>query len=73
MNIVVVQEVERFVFRPHLPARAVYFAVIFLNQIVLSKHPEQGQFTAHMAARFYCRDILCGAEPALVNPTLRCL
>lgn len=36
MRLVVVREVEKLVFRPHLPDRARYYAAIFLNQIVLS-------------------------------------
>jgi len=36
MKIVVVREVERFVFRPGLTDRARYYAVVFLNQMVLT-------------------------------------
>jgi ribosome biogenesis protein MAK21 len=36
MKLVVVREVERFVFRPGLGPRARYYAVVFLNQIVLT-------------------------------------
>lgn len=36
MKLVVVREVERFVFRPGLGPRARYYAVVFLNQIILT-------------------------------------
>ena len=42
MKMVVAQEVERFICKPHLPARAVYYGIVFLNQIVLSHRPELG-------------------------------
>ena len=42
MKLVVVQEVENFLFRPGLAQRAQYTSVIFLNQIVLSKNEFQG-------------------------------
>lgn len=42
MNLVVAQEAERFLFKPHTPARAVYYGVVFLNQIVLSKRQDKG-------------------------------
>ncbi|XP_058108729.1 protein SLOW WALKER 2 [Magnolia sinica] len=37
MKAVVIDEVDRFLFRPHLGLRAKYHAVIFLNQILLSR------------------------------------
>ncbi|KAL6010534.1 hypothetical protein ACLOJK_000968 [Asimina triloba] len=37
MKAVVIDEVDRFLFRPHLGMRAKYHAVIFLNQILLSR------------------------------------
>ncbi|GIL62556.1 hypothetical protein Vafri_16644, partial [Volvox africanus] len=42
MKPVVVREVERFVFRPGLLDKARYYAVIFLNQIPLSRHASEG-------------------------------
>lgn len=42
MSLVVAEEAERFVFRPYSSARAVYYAVVFLNQIVLSRRSNEG-------------------------------
>ena len=42
MKAVVATEVERFVFRPGRKARAQYYAVIFLNQMVLSHKDSEG-------------------------------
>ena len=42
MKAVVATEVERFVFRPGLKDRAQYYAVIFLNQMVLSHKDLEG-------------------------------
>ena len=42
MKAVVATEVERFVFRPGLKDRAQYYAVIFLNQMVLSHKDSEG-------------------------------
>lgn len=42
MKLVVVREVERFMFRPGLQERARYYAVIFLNQLVLSHQESHG-------------------------------
>ena len=42
MKPVVAAEVEHFLYRPGLQARARYYGVIFLNQMVLSHRPEQG-------------------------------
>ncbi|GFR15008.1 hypothetical protein TNCT_562331 [Trichonephila clavata] len=36
MKTVVVQEVERLIFRPNLSDRAKYYALCFLNQVLLS-------------------------------------
>lgn len=35
MKAVVIQEVERLVYRPNLPDRAKYYALCFLNQVFL--------------------------------------
>lgn len=43
MKVVVVAEVQRFLFRQGLQERARYYGVIFLNQMVLSHHESQGQ------------------------------
>ena len=43
MSLVVAQEAERFVFQPYSSARAVYYAVVFLNQIVLSRRSNEGK------------------------------
>lgn len=45
MKLVVVREVERFMFRPGLQERARYYAVIFLNQLVLSHQESHGALT----------------------------
>jgi ribosome biogenesis protein MAK21 len=37
MKEVVVRDVERFLFRSHIQARAQYYAMVFLNQIILTK------------------------------------
>ena len=42
MSLIVVQETERFLFKPYTSARAVYYAVVFLNQIVLTKRRDEG-------------------------------
>ena len=42
MKLIVAKEVERFMFRPGLAPRARYYAIVFLNQMVLSRRPEQG-------------------------------
>mmetsp|Transcript_8714 Transcript_8714/g.18540 ORF Transcript_8714/g.18540 Transcript_8714/m.18540 type:complete len:1163 (-) Transcript_8714:938-4426(-) len=42
MKPVVVREVERFLFRPGLQDRARYYAVVFLNQMVLSHKESEG-------------------------------
>jgi len=42
MKVVVVAEVQRFMFRQGLQERARYYGVIFLNQMVLSHHESQG-------------------------------
>lgn len=34
MKAVVIQEVERLVYRPNLPDRAKYYALCFLNQVL---------------------------------------
>lgn len=47
MTMVIVREVEKFVFRPAFGDRARYYAIIFLNQIILS-HKGEGP-----AVRFF--------------------
>ncbi|KAK9820060.1 hypothetical protein WJX72_005600 [[Myrmecia] bisecta] len=42
MKLVVVREVERFMFRPNLAERARYYCVVFLNQMVLSHRESEG-------------------------------
>ncbi|KAL4421400.1 hypothetical protein ABPG75_010691 [Micractinium tetrahymenae] len=42
MNVPVVREIERFMFRPGLQDRARYYAVVYLNQMVLS-HKQAAQ------------------------------
>eukprot|EP00884_Botryococcus_braunii_P007419 jgi/Botrbrau1/16679/Bobra.0068s0095.1 len=42
MKLVVTREVERFMFRPGLSPRALYYGIVFLNQLVLSHRPEDG-------------------------------
>ena len=42
MKVVVVAEVQRFMFRQGLQERARYYGVIFLNQMVLSHQESQG-------------------------------
>ncbi|EFN54473.1 hypothetical protein CHLNCDRAFT_52919 [Chlorella variabilis] len=43
MNVPVVREIERFMFRPGLQDRARYYAVVYLNQMVLSHKQQQQQ------------------------------
>lgn len=43
MKTVVVAEVQRFMFRQGLQEKARYYGVIFLNQMVLSHRPDQGE------------------------------
>jgi ribosome biogenesis protein MAK21 len=38
MKLSLVKEVETFLHRPHISLRAQYYAVIFLNQIILSRN-----------------------------------
>lgn len=59
MKVVVVAEVQRFLFRQGLQERARYYGVIFLNQMVLSHHESQGQPScllpsAHCLLPFTC-------------------
>lgn len=42
MKVVVVAEVQRFMFRQGLQERARYYGVVFLNQMVLSHNASQG-------------------------------
>lgn len=42
MKLVVVREVESFMFRPGLSPRALYYTLVFLNQLILSHRPDQG-------------------------------
>ena len=42
MKPIVVREVERFLFRPGLQERARYYAIVFLNQMVLSHKVSEG-------------------------------
>ena len=42
MKVIVVQDVENFLFRPGLSQRAQYTSIIFLNQIILSKNEFEG-------------------------------
>ena len=48
MKVIVVAEVQRFMFRQGLQERARYYGVIFLNQMVLNHRPDQGE------ARSFC-------------------
>ncbi|KAI3423892.1 hypothetical protein D9Q98_009726 [Chlorella vulgaris] len=41
MNVVVLREIERFMFRPGLQERARYYCVVYLNQMVLSHRQQQ--------------------------------
>jgi hypothetical protein len=48
MSVPVVREVERFMFRPGLQDRARYYAVVYLNQMVLNhKQPAQAAGAHH--------------------------
>ena len=49
MKVVVVSEVQRFMFRQGLQERARYYGVVFLNQMVLSHHASQGGVTLWLA------------------------
>lgn len=40
MKIIVVTEVERFVFRPNMSDRARYYSITFLNQIMLTQNDD---------------------------------
>lgn len=50
MSLVVVQETERFLFKPYTSAKAVYHAVVFLNQIVLTKRRGEGRSDPSMSS-----------------------
>ena len=43
MKPIVVCETEAFIFRPGLQERARYYAIVFLNQLVLSRNPAHGE------------------------------
>lgn len=45
MKVVVVAEVQRFMFRQGLQERARYYGVVFLNQMILSHHASHGKVT----------------------------
>lgn len=47
MKVVVVSEVQRFMFRQGLQERARYYGVVFLNQMVLSHNASQGGVHIH--------------------------
>ena len=47
MKVIVVAEVQHFMFRQGLQERARYYGVIFLNQMVLSHRPDQGEARSH--------------------------
>jgi hypothetical protein len=42
MKLIVAREVERFMFRPGLAERALYYAIVFLNQMILTRRADQG-------------------------------
>ncbi len=42
MKVVVVREVEFFMFRPGLSERARYYGIVFLNQLALSHRESEG-------------------------------
>lgn len=42
MKPIVVRETEAFIFRPGLQERARYYAIVFLNQLILSRNPAHG-------------------------------
>lgn len=48
MKAVVIQEVDLFIFRPHIGLRAKYQAVNFLNQILLSKKGDGPKIAKHL-------------------------
>ena len=43
MKPIVVRETEAFIFRPGLQERARYYAIVFLNQLILSRNPAHGE------------------------------
>ena len=43
MKPIVVRETEAFIFRPGLQERARYYAIVFLNQLILSRNPAHGK------------------------------
>ena len=42
MSLVVVNETESFIYKPNLPRRAIYYAVVFLNQMLLTRSKGSG-------------------------------
>jgi ribosome biogenesis protein MAK21 len=50
---VVIEEVDSFLFRPHLSTRARYYAAVFLNQIVLSNRGDEPVIAAKLINLYF--------------------
>jgi ribosome biogenesis protein MAK21 len=53
MKRVVIEEVDSFLFRPHLSTRARYYAAVFLNQIVLSNRGDEPVIAAKLINLYF--------------------
>lgn len=57
MKLIVVNEAEQFVFRRHLPKKAIYYTIVFLNQLPLTKDVKTGMWSVldsyKRASEFY--------------------
>jgi hypothetical protein len=68
MKLIVAREVERFMFRPGLAERALYYAIVFLNQMILTRRADQGVSLsmptgpANICRTCYAVSMACGAD-----------
>ena len=73
MKVVVVAEVQRFMFRQGLQERARYYGVVFLNQMVLSHHASQGGLFCLLLAAVCLLPVTSSAYSTLLLPSACCL
>ena len=75
MKPIVVRETEAFIFRPGLQERARYYAIVFLNQLILSRNPAHGEEKRCVCghpALLMLRASLTPPEPATQPESNRC-
>lgn len=53
MKVIVIKEVERLLFRANVAEKAKYYAIIFLNQIVLSNRPDDKAAANYMIQLYF--------------------